>query len=112
MANVNVAKLISDFDTVIQDVGTVCDFTLRSGEQFQLRGVKAGLADEVMTDGLNQGNIKLSVIATRWAAAAPAGRKPEKGDQVRILGHRYAVMTSEPAFMANTMVGYRMRLRG
>lgn len=109
---VNWTQIKADFDAAIQAEGSDCAFTLRTGEQFVLRGTLRFLSEEGISDGLNQDRRKLSVMADRWENAAPASRNPEKGDQVVVHGRRFAVEEADPATGGNQVIGWRLRLKG
>ena len=106
------AKVQKAFDDLIQADGVDCSFVLRDTTAFTIRGMARFQAENSLTDGLQQDKRKLSVMETRWRAAAPLGRNPEKGDQVTIHGHRYAVEEADPALMQNTILGWRIKLKG
>ena len=106
------ARVKQDFDSAMQSEGSDCAFVLRSGEQFTIKGVLRFLPEVTMTDGLHQDRRKLSVMADRWEAAAPANRDPEKGDQVTVHGRRFAVEEADPATGGNQVIGWRLRLKG
>ena len=112
MRAVNAASVINTFDTMVEQNGTACDFTLRDGTAFTIKGVLFNLADEQLTDGLNQDNARLQIMHKRWSAFVAPGRDPEKGDQVRIDGHRFAIQRVDRKLFQSVIVGYRMRIRG
>lgn len=108
-----VQQVISAFDAMIQGDGSDCTFTLRGGAAFTIKGVLRFTSENDLTAGLVQDNKKLSVMAHRWEKAVPvAGRIPEKGDQVTIDGHRYAIDEVNAALVSNVRIGWRITLRG
>lgn len=111
MKAVDWASVRTAFDTQIQAEGSDCDFLLRSGETFTLRGVLRFQPEESRTDGIQADRRKLSIMAHRWETAAPPGRLPEKGDQVIVEGQRFAIEEADPALGGQQRVGWRIKLR-
>ena len=113
-AKIKAAVLASKqvYEDGINAAGVDCDFTLRTGQQFTIRGVIKYQAEQSMTDGVNQDRRRLTVAADTWDALAPAGQMPFKGDRVNIDGSRFAVMEADPVRMSDVKVVYRMRLTG
>ena len=110
MSDVNWPAVASAFDARIQAEGVDCDFTLRSGETFTIRGVLRFQPEESRTDGIQADRRKLSVMESRWAAAAPANRNPEKGDRVVVMGQRFAIEEADPVFGGQQRIGWRIKL--
>ena len=101
----------SAFDARIQADGVDCGFMLRSGETFTIRGVSRLQSEESRTDGLQIDQRKLSIMSHRWEAAAPAGRHPEKGDQVTVLEQRFAIDEADPVLVEQQRIGWRLKLK-
>lgn len=112
MAAIPWAKVKQAFDDMIENEGSLCEFRLRSGEVFSIKGVMRFTAEEQMTDGLSQDRRKLSIMADRWSAQAPPARDPEKGDQVVVDGRRHGIMEADPAVASGQRIGWRLRLTG
>jgi hypothetical protein len=106
------AKVENAFDEFIQSNGADCEFRLRTGEVFVIRGAARFQAEQGMTEGLQQDRRRLSVMEARWRAAAPTGRDPEKGDQVTVSGTRFAIQEADPAIVQNRVIGWRIKLKG
>lgn len=101
------------FEQGIAAMGGDCAFTLRgTGEKFSVKGVIKHQPEAELTGGINQDRRRLSVSDIDWSAAAPAGREPQKGDQVVIDGHRHAIMEADPVLMSGIRILWRIRLRG
>ena len=107
MSGVNWPAVRSAFDAQIQADGVDCDFTLRSGETFTIRGVLRFEPEESRTDGIQADRRKLSIMASRWEAAAPVNRHPEKGDRVAVMGQRFAIEEADPAIAGQERIGWR-----
>lgn len=108
---VNWTRYISDMDTFFQAEGQDVDVLLRDGvTTFTIKGMKAKLPVENLTDGLQQNAERMSVMASRWDAGA--GRAPEKGDQLTYDGRRQAIQSVSRALGGNQTIGYRLTVLG
>lgn len=112
MQRIPIAKVRQAFDDLIQSEGHTCNFELRSGEKFAVKGALRFQAEDQLTDGINQDRRKLSIMASRWSAAAPPGRDPEKGDLVTVDGRRHRIMEADPALCSGQRLGWRIKLTG
>lgn len=114
-AAINAAKIESDFDTFLQNNGVDADVTLHpEGTNFSIKvGPRRAQSDENLTDGLQQDRDRLTVMRTRWDAAA--GRAPQKGDLFVIAGRRRRAMEAQPVEfnnVTNDTIAYNIRVTG
>ena len=105
-------QAIKAWDDFIGATGIDTDFRLHTGERFSLRVVRRRKADEDITDGLQQKGFEIQFMASQWVRLAPAGRRPEKGDQVTMEGRRHAIETAKLVSYDNTEIGYVARVLG
>jgi hypothetical protein len=104
------AKVLAAFDGMIQANGVDTDFTLMDGATFRLKAVPRFSPTLDMTTGLQQEGRQVSVMSARWDAVSP-GRPPQKGDQLAMLGKRFAIQDYDPVLADNRVIGYRIKLR-
>ena len=105
-------RAINEWEVLFNVMGVDTQFTLHTGEQFTVKAVRRKRADENLTDGLQQRTFEIQILARHWQAVAPAGRHPEKGDQIVMAGRRHALEASKLIEFANTQVGYISRVLG
>ena len=111
--NVNWAKVKQDFDSALQANGNDATVLLNDGvTTFTIRTTTVKRRGEDLTDGLQQENDRLSLMADRWEAGAGAGRMPQKGDIFEINGRRQAVLEANTVARDDTLIGYTVELRG
>ena len=87
--------------------GTIISVLRRSGATFTIRGFEKRTTGEPLTDGIDQHQYFVRVIASQWDAAA--GGVPEKGDQLTVYGRRYAIESWQHRGLADM---YVLKLRG
>ena len=108
----DLSKIKSTLTTAFLDMGHDADFVLRGGSTFTIKAVEGFRADQATTDGINQETHRIKVLADDWDANSP-GRQPEKGDQVTILGQRYAIQGRiRNRGLDGTSIMYVMEVRG
>lgn len=105
-------RVRADFDSVLQQEGTDTEFRLMSGEVFTLRARVRSSGEQDLTDGVSQDRRRVTVMAHRWDAAAPAGRSPQKGDQVVIDGRRHAVEEADPRLAGGIRITWNLVVKG
>jgi hypothetical protein len=103
---------ITAWDSSINAIGVNTTFTLHTGETFTIKTVRRKKPDENMTEGLQQKGFEIQFMAKNWVANAPAGRHPEKGDQLSMAGRRHAIESSKLVEAAGVSIGYIARVMG
>mgnify|MGYP001812655387 CR=1 FL=1 len=109
--DMNMASVANAVDSILQANGNTASVTLNDG--VTTFTVKTGMRKRVgenLTDGLQQENDRLLVLASRWDPEA--GRAPEKGDQLTINGRRQAVEAVNSVGVGDTVWAYNLELRG
>lgn len=105
--------MIDAFDQMIQTNGSTADVTLRNGTQFSMRMALRGRnPNEPLTDGISERRAWAQFMASRWEAAAPADRDPEKGDHVTMNGRRRAISSVEVRAIDDVRVVFLILLEG
>jgi hypothetical protein len=97
---------------LINTVGVDTEFRLRDKTSFTIKTVRRRRSDEELTDGIHQKGFEIQFMARDWVAAAPAGTRPEKGDQIVMAGRRYAIETSKLTQYGTLEIGYVCRVLG
>lgn len=109
----SLAKAVKAWDDFVQQNGSVATVTLRDGTTFDVTMVERGRnPNEDVTDGISARRATLQCMYSRWAAAAPANRDPEKGDRVRINDRVRAISSVERKSMGSVDIGWLLRLVG
>lgn len=108
----DIRTAISTWKQFLHETGVDADFVLRSGETFRIKVVRKVRPDRDMTDGLVQQGFDVQFMYSDWHAQAPAGRGPEKGDQLTMAGRRHAIEYHKLHQIASSPVGYVCRVRG
>lgn len=111
MRSVNWLQLKRVFSEQIGSMGISADVTLHDGGvPFCVSVVRRRAPTENLTDGLQQNGERVSVMADPWLDNAR--RAPQKGDQLTIDNHRYAIQTAKPVYGGETLIGYTLTVLG
>jgi hypothetical protein len=106
------SQAVTVWANLISTVGVDSEFRLRDGTRFTIKTVRRRKPDEPLTDGIHQKGFEIQFMARDWSAAAPPGVRPEKGDQVVMVGRRYAIETSKLTQYGTLEIGYVCRVLG
>lgn len=111
--DMGLAPAVAAWDSFIQQNGNDTQVLLNDGvTTFTVKTAMRKRPVENLTDGLQQENDRLSVMASRWETGAGAGRMPEKGDILTINGRRQAIASANTVAMQDTLIAFNIELRG